>query len=124
MTPGFLLLPKEEQKAEHRGGSNKEHILLTIHGFKQLCMSANTEKGRRVREYYISMEEILFEYTRRNAVKERERFNATIQESKKEAAESKKEAEESKRETEEANALAAAKEDELTKIRTKIYEEI
>ncbi|PNG99461.1 hypothetical protein TSOC_014759, partial [Tetrabaena socialis] len=55
---------------------------------------------------------------------ERERFNATIQESKKEAAESKKEAEESKRETEEANALAAAKEDELTKIRTKIYEEI
>ncbi|PNG85898.1 hypothetical protein TSOC_015326, partial [Tetrabaena socialis] len=52
----FLLRPKAEQKDEHRGGSNKEHILMTIHGFKQLCMAANTDKGRRVREYYISME--------------------------------------------------------------------
>ncbi|PNH01613.1 hypothetical protein TSOC_012493 [Tetrabaena socialis] len=105
----ILLLPKEQQVNDQitLGGRPNEQILLTIHGFKQLCLSANTEKGRRVREYYISMEEILFEYTRRNAVKERERFTSTI---------------------EKANALTAAKEAELAKIRTtlrtKIYEEI
>ncbi|PNH12536.1 hypothetical protein TSOC_000505 [Tetrabaena socialis] len=117
----FLLRQKAEQKSEPRGGSNKEQILLTIHGFKQLCMSANTEKGRRVREYYIGMEEILFEYTRRNAVKERERFNATIEEAKKEAEEAKKEA---KREAEESSALVAAKDAELSRFKAKTYDEV
>ncbi|PNH12535.1 hypothetical protein TSOC_000504 [Tetrabaena socialis] len=46
------------------------------------------------------------------------------EEAKKEAEEAKKEAEEAKREAEESNTLAAAKEAELNKIRTKIYEEI
>ncbi|PNH03857.1 hypothetical protein TSOC_010044 [Tetrabaena socialis] len=73
-------------------------------------MSANTEKGRRVREYYISMEEVLFEFTRRNAVKERERFNATIEEANKDA--------------EEARALVAAKDAELSRFKTKAYEEV
>ncbi len=29
-----------------RGGHNKEEIILTVHGFKQLCMAANTDKAR------------------------------------------------------------------------------
>ena len=39
--------------------------LLTVHGFKQLCMAANTDKARKVRDYYIAMEEVMFEYTKR-----------------------------------------------------------
>ena len=62
-----LLLQPQEQTTG-RGGHNKECILLTIHGFKQLCMAANTDKARRVRDYYITMEEVLFEYTRRKMV--------------------------------------------------------
>ncbi|PNH01652.1 hypothetical protein TSOC_012439 [Tetrabaena socialis] len=141
-----LLLPKEQQKDEHRGGSNKEQILMTIHGFKQLCMAANTEKGRRVREYYISMEGVLFEYTRQTAVKDREKFLATIEESKKEAKvfkalaaakeeELRKEADEAKvhaaakevelrKEAEEAKALAAIKEEELSRFKAKTYDEV
>ncbi len=33
------------------GGQNKEKVLMTVHGFKQLCMKADTDKARRVREY-------------------------------------------------------------------------
>ena len=40
------------------GGQNKEQVLLTVHGFKQLCMVANTDKARKVRDYYIAMEEV------------------------------------------------------------------
>jgi hypothetical protein len=52
---GILLLRSEEQNSDPRRGHNKEEILLTVHGFKQLCMAANTDKARRVRDYYISM---------------------------------------------------------------------
>ena len=38
---------------------------MTVHGFKQLCMAANTENARKVRDYYIAMEEVMFEYTKR-----------------------------------------------------------
>ncbi|PNH02597.1 hypothetical protein TSOC_011421 [Tetrabaena socialis] len=90
---------------------------MTIYGFKQLCMAANTDKGRRVREYYISMEEILYEYTRHKAVKDCDRLIATIEEAKKEAEKSKKEAEEAK-------ALAAAREEELSRFKAKTYDEV
>jgi hypothetical protein len=31
-------------------------VVMTVHGFKQLCMVANTDKSRRIRDYYIAME--------------------------------------------------------------------
>ncbi len=51
------------------GGQSRppEITLLTVHGFKQLCMQAGTDKARRVRDYYLTMEEVLFEYTKRQA---------------------------------------------------------
>ena len=33
-----------------RGGQNKEQVMMTVHGFKQLCMQAGTAKAQRVRE--------------------------------------------------------------------------
>ena len=61
-------LPKEEQSGdgndEKRGGSNKQRIMMTVNGFKQYCMSACTERASKVREYYITMEDVMFEYLR------------------------------------------------------------
>lgn len=51
------------QKNVSRGGRPEERIMLTVRGFKQLCMAANTERAKQVREYYLTMEEVLFEYT-------------------------------------------------------------
>lgn len=50
---------------ECRGGSghNKEKIMLTVRGFKQLCMLAGTSKGEEVRNYYLDMEEVFLQHT-------------------------------------------------------------
>lgn len=42
-----------------------EGVMLTVHGFKHMCMAASTDKARRVREYYPTMEEVMLDYTRR-----------------------------------------------------------
>lgn len=42
--------------------ASKEQVLLTVNGFKQLCIAANTDKARRVREYYIAMEGVMLEH--------------------------------------------------------------
>ena len=56
------------------GGQNKETLLLTIDGFKQLCMSANTPKAMRVRMYYINMEKVLHAYTNQQLKAAREQL--------------------------------------------------
>ena len=38
--------------------------MMTVNGFKQYCMSACTERASKVREYYITMEDVMFEYLR------------------------------------------------------------
>ena len=50
---------------ENPSGRPSERILMTVHGFKRLCMAAGTEKASIVRDYYIAMEEVVLEYTRR-----------------------------------------------------------
>ena len=74
--PANTILVKRLQEGRHyktvfsasaekpNGGRPTEQILMTVHGFKQLCMQAGTAKAQRVREYYLTMEEVLFEYTR------------------------------------------------------------
>lgn len=47
---------------QEHGGHNKEQILLTVDTFKALCMTANTEKGKNTRRYYIKLESLIFEY--------------------------------------------------------------
>jgi phage anti-repressor protein len=48
-----------EAKKQGRGGHNKETILLNINTFKLLCLKADTEKAKQIREYFISLERIL-----------------------------------------------------------------
>ena len=96
------LLHRSVEQTSGRGGHNKETTMMTVHGFKQLCMAANTDKARRVRDYYIAMEEVLFEYTRRKMI-ERE----TLLEAKEE-------------ETREARLMLDAKEAELQRSREEL----
>lgn len=43
-------------------GRPKEIIMMTPNTFKELCVLANTEKGKEVRKYYIKMEAIVNKY--------------------------------------------------------------
>ena len=53
--------PNGEQKNTTRGGSNKEKIFLNIKTFKLLCLKTGTTKADQIHEYYINLEETLFE---------------------------------------------------------------
>lgn len=44
------------------GGQNNINILLNVDTFKSMCMTANTDQGKRTRLYYIKMEKIFFKY--------------------------------------------------------------
>jgi phage anti-repressor protein len=53
-----LLIRRDEQKLETRGGSNNEKIMMNVDTFKNMCMIARTEKGKEIRKYYVKMENI------------------------------------------------------------------
>ena len=54
----ILLLHREKQKNENRGGHNDETIMLNVDTFKNLCMMARTDKGKEIRKYYVKLENI------------------------------------------------------------------
>jgi len=58
----ILLFPNEEQKLDHRGGHNKEKILLNIDCYKEFCLLAATQQSKKIYKYFIKMEKIIFEY--------------------------------------------------------------
>jgi phage anti-repressor protein len=63
----LLLRQEAEQKnnqesGKKHGGINKETILLTPNAFKDFCMRADTDKSRRIRQYYMKMESIMFQH--------------------------------------------------------------
>lgn len=52
---GSLNLSRPSAKSP-TGGRPSEQLYLTVDCFKQLCMMANTEKGREVRKYFLECE--------------------------------------------------------------------
>jgi hypothetical protein len=55
----ILLVPKDEQRIKDtRGGHNQEIILLNVDTFKNLCMIAKTENGKKIRRYYVKLENV------------------------------------------------------------------
>ena len=58
--------PRSEQvsgtSCSTHGGHNRERIMLTVSGFKHLCMVAGTAQAMKVREYYLTMEKVVFMY--------------------------------------------------------------
>ena len=49
--------------AKNRGGHNREIIMLTVNTFKKFCLKACTKKADEIHEYFIKLENIMFEIT-------------------------------------------------------------
>jgi len=60
----LLLTQKLEQKNDNRGGHNKEIFMLNIETFKKFCLKAGTKKADEVHDYFIKLENIMFEITK------------------------------------------------------------
>jgi len=45
------------------GGSSKEKIMMNIRTFKSMCLKANTKKSTDIQNYFIDLEEAIFEIT-------------------------------------------------------------
>jgi hypothetical protein len=52
--------PKKESKLSH-GGHNKETVMLNVKTFKKLCLKAGTKKADEIHEYFIKLEESIYE---------------------------------------------------------------
>ena len=48
-------------KRSEKGGQNIKKIMMTIKCFKSLCLKAQTKKASEIHEYYLKMEEVLYE---------------------------------------------------------------
>ena len=51
-------------KEDTRGGHNKEIFMLNIETFKKICLKAGTKKADEIHDYFIKLENIMFEITK------------------------------------------------------------
>lgn len=51
-------------KKDNRGGHNKETIMLNVETFKKFCLKAGTKKADEIHDYFIKLENIMFEITK------------------------------------------------------------
>jgi hypothetical protein len=59
-----LLSHMGKQNEKTHGGHNKEIFMLNIETFKKFCLKAGTKKADEVHEYFIKLENIMFEITK------------------------------------------------------------
>uniref|UniRef100_A0A6C0DKZ8 Uncharacterized protein n=1 Tax=viral metagenome TaxID=1070528 RepID=A0A6C0DKZ8_9ZZZZ len=59
-----LLLLQQKQDEKTHGGHNKETFLLNIDTFKKFCLKAGTKKADEIHEYFVKLENIMFEVTK------------------------------------------------------------
>ena len=50
-----------QQGSPHHGGQNKDIFMLNVKTFKLFCIKANTSKANEIHEYFVKLEELLFE---------------------------------------------------------------
>jgi hypothetical protein len=50
-----------DSKKKQHGGHNKEKIMLNIITFKKLCLKAGTKRADEIHDYFIKLEEILYQ---------------------------------------------------------------
>jgi len=58
------LLTQAGEQTNNRGGHNKEIIMLNVDTFKKICLKAGTKKADEIHEYFIKLENIIFEITK------------------------------------------------------------
>ena len=59
-----LLSHEGKQTTNTKGGHNKEIFMLNVETFKKFCLKAGTKKADEVHEYFIKLENIMFEITK------------------------------------------------------------
>lgn len=59
-----LLLLQQKQTTNTKGGHNKETFMLNVDTFKKFCLKAGTKKADEIHEYFIKLENIIFEITK------------------------------------------------------------
>jgi hypothetical protein len=58
------LLQSAKQTIHTKGGQNKEIFMLNIDTFKKFCLKAGTKKADEIHDYFIKLENIMFEITK------------------------------------------------------------
>lgn len=66
------LFPKEKSSW---GGSGKDGIMLNIDTFKNLCMIVKTDKGKKIRKYYVKLENIYNQLIKEEIEKSKEKID-------------------------------------------------
>ena len=59
-----LLCQLAKQTNQPKGGHNKETIMLNIDTFKKFCLKAGTKKADEIHDYFIKLENIMFQVTK------------------------------------------------------------
>ena len=62
----LLLCQLAKQATQTKGGHNKETFMLNIETFKKFCLKSETKKADEVHNYFIKLENIMFEITKEN----------------------------------------------------------
>ena len=57
----LLLYHAVKQTNQPKGGHNKEIFMLNVETFKKFCLKAGTKKADEVHDYFIKLENIMFE---------------------------------------------------------------
>ena len=60
----LLLCQPAKQSNQTKGGHNKEIFMLNIETFKKFCLKAGTKKADEVHDYFIKLENIMFQITK------------------------------------------------------------
>ena len=60
----LLLRQSAKQTNQTKGGHNKETFMLNIDTFKKFCLKADTAKANEIHDYFIKLENIMFEITK------------------------------------------------------------
>jgi len=58
------LLLQQKQTGHIKGGHNKEIFMLNVDTFKKICLKAGTKKADEIHDYFIKLENIMFEITK------------------------------------------------------------
>lgn len=58
-----------------RGGHNKEIIMLNVDTFKKFCLKAGTTKADEIHDYFIKLENIIFEITKEECEELKQQLN-------------------------------------------------
>ena len=75
----FVEKERANDVENRRGGQNKKTLIMTVWGFKKLCLSASTDEAMRVCEYYVDMEAIMMKYVHQTTMERAKSAEALLE---------------------------------------------